>query len=151
MRLLMFLVAVLLTMTQLPPDSQALPPPPDPRMVLTRPMILDWITAEYRELLRAEPADRRAKFESLSSDDRSRIMRAHLMHLVKDFGPTPEELQALLAAYRAATPAAYAGDASARKQLDDAERRMTETLSARVLAEFHELLPPLRVPKKAAK
>jgi hypothetical protein len=147
----MFLVAVLLTLSQLPPDPQALPPPPDPRMVLMSPMIVDRIRTEYRELLQAEPADRRARFDSLSSDDRSSIMRAHLMHLVKDFGPTPEELQALLAAYRATTPAAYAGDASARKQLDDAERRMTETLSAPVLAEFHKLLPPLRVPKKAAK
>jgi hypothetical protein len=69
-------------------------------------------------------------------------MQRHLWKVSRYYSATEEEKKALWTTYHAATPAAYAGDAIERKALNHAERTMTQTLSARLLAIVRELLPP---------
>jgi hypothetical protein len=138
----MLLFMILVGLLQLPPDPESLPRSVDRRMVLARPMPRDASPANYLAFLQTRPADRRARFARLPPEERSSIMRHHLSHVLRNYRPTSEEAMALVKTSNAATSAAYSGDATARKQLDDAERHMMRTLSAPVLAAVRELLTP---------
>jgi hypothetical protein len=142
----MLAFVLLATLGQLPPDPSSLPPPLDSRLILTRPMMVrDLDDEKYRAFLRIKPEERRAQFARLPPDDRSTIMRRHLWLVMTYHEPTDDEKNLLWKASLAATPAAYAGDAIASKALNDAERKMTQNLSRRLLAIVGELLSP---PKK---
>jgi hypothetical protein len=138
----MLAFVLLATLGQLPPDPSSLPPPLDPRLILTRPADRDMDEEKYRAFLRIEPEERRAGFARLTPDDRSTIMRRHLWLVMTYYEPTDVEKNLLWNASLAATPAAYAGDAIAGKALNDAERKMTQNLSPRLLAIVRELLSP---------
>ena len=64
------------------------------------------------------------------------------------YEPTDDEKNLLWKASLAATPAAYAGDTIAGQALNDAERKMTQNLSRRLLAIVSELLSPPRKPTR---
>jgi hypothetical protein len=142
----MLAFVLLVMLGQLLPDPSALPPPLDPRLILTRPTVRDMDGEKYRAFLRIKPEERRAGFARLTPDDRSSIMRRHLWLVMTYYEPTDDEKDLLWKASLAATPAAYAGDAIAVKTLNDAERKMTQNLSPRLLAIVRELLSP---PQKA--
>jgi hypothetical protein len=62
--------------------------------------------------------------------------------------PTDDEKNLLWKTSLAATPAAYTGDAIAGEALNDAERKMTQNLSQRLLAIVRELLSPPKEPNR---
>jgi len=144
----MLAFVLLATLGQLPPDPSSLPPRLDPRLILTRPVAPDLDEEKYRAFLRIKPEERRAQFGRLTPDDRSTIMRRHLWLVRMYYEPTDDEKNLLWKASLAATPAAYAGDTIAGQALNDAERKMTQNLSRRLLAIVSELLSPPRKPTR---
>ena len=144
----MLAFVLLATLGQLPSDPSSLPPLLDPRLILTRPMVPDPDDEKYRAFLRIKPEERRAQFARLTPDDRSTIMRRHPWLVMTYHEPTDDEKNLLWKASLAATPEAYAGDAIAGKALNDAERKMTQNLSRRLLTIVDELLSPPQKPNR---
>lgn len=121
----------------LPPNPQALPPAPDPRMMLTAP------TAEqrwYYEFLRTPLEDRRAAFARLPKDRRLGIMRQHLHRRGVRLSST-REVDAVMDMTESAVPEALAGDAAARERLLQAEARMESALPQHILTIVRALVP----------
>ena len=137
----MLALALLVSLSQLPPDPAALPP--RSQMVTERPIHRrDMPVSEmYKGFLTIHPAERVTSFERLHPVDRSDIVREHVRTIVESHELTTAELKALDALRKAATPSAYAGYSPFRQALMDAELQFRSVASPTVFAAYKGLLP----------
>ena len=137
----MLALALLVSLSQLPPDPAALPPRPP--MVLERPIHRrDMPPSEmYKRFLTIHPVERVTSFERLHHVERSDIVREHVRTIVESHELTTAEREALDALRKAATPSAYAGYSPFRQALTDAELKLRSVASPTVFAAYRGLLP----------
>ena len=120
----------------------------DQRMVLEKPSAF-W--SDWWKFMSIPPQERRAAFEKLPPDHKSRIMQFHMNAVYQRYWRklSPAEARALSELVSAVVPEAFTEHA-ARERLKQAEAHLSKTLSRPALDEVQELLPPSK-PQKATR